>query len=455
MASHGQLRCQGHARGRTASPTRSTGSRGHRRRPRRRVAAVLAEGAAGEPAAHRGRRRHHRRRHPGAGRLGRRGRARQGDPVHAGARDHAGLHRRAVHRRPRHHARGDGRPRRRRDQDQPAGAGRDGHRPLRDRRRLRHARGVRAQRRDRVRAQPRALPVPALGPGRLRRLQGRAARAPASSTRSTSSTSPASIVHPRGRRASCTAYPDTCVGTDSHTTMVNGIGVVGWGVGGIEAEAAMLGQPVSHADPARGRLQAHRRAARGLHRHRPGADDHRDAAPARRRRQVRGVLRRGRLGAAAGQPRHHRQHEPGVRLDHRGLPDRRGDREVPRAHRPLRGAARAGRGLRQGAGPLARPRRRAALLREARARPRDRRPVAGRPQAPAGPGLAVRGQGVFRGALADYVDEAGEEKGYDEAVAESFPASDSPSARGQRRGAAEGAARRRRRTAAARATRPR
>ncbi|MDF1600609.1 aconitate hydratase AcnA [Mesorhizobium sp. YIM 152430] len=41
------------------------------------------------------------------------------------------------------------------------------------------------------------------------------------------------------------AYPDTCVGTDSHTTMVNGLGVLGWGVGGIEAEAAMLGQPVS------------------------------------------------------------------------------------------------------------------------------------------------------------------------------------------------------------------
>ncbi|ENN92827.1 aconitate hydratase AcnA [Bartonella bovis] len=42
-----------------------------------------------------------------------------------------------------------------------------------------------------------------------------------------------------------TVYPDTCVGTDSHTTMVNGLGVLGWGVGGIEAEAAMLGQPVS------------------------------------------------------------------------------------------------------------------------------------------------------------------------------------------------------------------
>src|SRR6476659_1753586 len=41
------------------------------------------------------------------------------------------------------------------------------------------------------------------------------------------------------------AYPDTCVGTDSHTTMVNGLGVLGWGVGGIEAEAAMLGQPIN------------------------------------------------------------------------------------------------------------------------------------------------------------------------------------------------------------------
>ena len=45
------------------------------------------------------------------------------------------------------------------------------------------------------------------------------------------------------------AYPDTLVGTDSHTPMVNGIGVLGWGVGGIEAEAAMLGQPVSMLIP--------------------------------------------------------------------------------------------------------------------------------------------------------------------------------------------------------------
>ena len=49
--------------------------------------------------------------------------------------------------------------------------------------------------------------------------------------------------------ATVLAYPDSCVGTDSHTTMVNGLGVLGWGVGGIEAEAAMLGQPVSMLIP--------------------------------------------------------------------------------------------------------------------------------------------------------------------------------------------------------------
>ncbi len=48
---------------------------------------------------------------------------------------------------------------------------------------------------------------------------------------------------------SCRAYPDTLVGTDSHTTMINGLGVLGWGVGGIEAEAAMLGQPISMLIP--------------------------------------------------------------------------------------------------------------------------------------------------------------------------------------------------------------
>jgi aconitate hydratase len=55
----------------------------------------------------------------------------------------------------------------------------------------------------------------------------------------------AQVVYSRERDGSLQAYPDTLVGTDSHTTMVNGLGVLGWGVGGIEAEAAMLGQPIS------------------------------------------------------------------------------------------------------------------------------------------------------------------------------------------------------------------
>ena len=240
------------------------------RRRGARDAALQPEGAAGEPAAHRGRREHHRRPHPGARRVGPERRARHRDPVHAGPRDHAGLHRRAVRRRPRHHARGRRRPRRRPDEDQPARAGRAGHRPLGDHRRLRPRRRLRAQRRHRVRAQPASATSSCAG-ARPRSTSSRSSRrAPASCTRSTSSTSPAS-----SWCATAVAYPDTCVGTDSHTTMVNGLGVLGWGVGGIEAEAAMLGQPVSHADPARRRLQAHRRDPGGRHRHRPRAHDHR------------------------------------------------------------------------------------------------------------------------------------------------------------------------------------
>ncbi len=59
----------------------------------------------------------------------------------------------------------------------------------------------------------------------------------------------AKVVYTRDVNGETIAFPDTCVGTDSHTTMVNGLGVLGWGVGGIEAEAAMLGQPVSMLIP--------------------------------------------------------------------------------------------------------------------------------------------------------------------------------------------------------------
>jgi aconitate hydratase len=59
----------------------------------------------------------------------------------------------------------------------------------------------------------------------------------------------ARVAFTREADGSTVVYPDSCVGTDSHTTMVNGLGVVGWGVGGIEAEAAMLGQPISMLIP--------------------------------------------------------------------------------------------------------------------------------------------------------------------------------------------------------------
>ena len=57
------------------------------------------------------------------------------------------------------------------------------------------------------------------------------------------------------------AFPDSLVGMDSHTPMVNALGVFGWGVGGIEAATAMFGQPVGSADAARRRLPPARRAA--------------------------------------------------------------------------------------------------------------------------------------------------------------------------------------------------
>jgi aconitate hydratase len=70
-----------------------------------------------------------------------------------------------------------------------------------------------------------------------------------------------SSVSPDGKTI---AYPDTCVGTDSHTTMVNGLGVLGWGVGGIEAEAAMLGQPVSMLIPEVVGFKLHGSLAEGI-----------------------------------------------------------------------------------------------------------------------------------------------------------------------------------------------
>ena len=179
--------------------------------------------------------------------------------------------------------------RRRSAEDQPARPRPPRHRSQRHGRRVRHAQGVRGQCRARISAQHGALPVPQMG-RRARSTISRSSRpAPASATRSISNISraasgrrpsrrrrrrpprrrpppgrargrggpargrPARRRGPpgrdRARRRAEIAYPDTLVGTDSHTTMVNGLGVLGWGVGGIEAEAAMLGQPVSMIIP--------------------------------------------------------------------------------------------------------------------------------------------------------------------------------------------------------------
>ncbi len=118
------------------------------------------------------------------------------------------------------------------------------------------------------------------------------------------------------------ALPDSLVGTDSHTTMINGLGVVGWGVGGIEAEAVMLGQPLYMLMPEVVGFELTGEVAAGSDGDRSRAD--RDANPAqgRRGRQVRRVLRARRLDDEAGRPGDDRQHGAGIRRDDGLLPRR-------------------------------------------------------------------------------------------------------------------------------------
>ena len=150
-------------------------------------------------------------------------------------------------------------------------------------------RRAREERRDRVRAQRRTLPVPQVGPEGVPELPCRAAgdrhRPPGQSR-----VPRRRVVDERGRRAHG-RDPDSCVGTDSHTTMINGLGVVGWGVGGIEAEAVMLGQPIYMLTPEVVGFKLTGQLPRGRHRDRPRPHRHPDAAQERRRRQVRRVLR--------------------------------------------------------------------------------------------------------------------------------------------------------------------
>ena len=130
------------------------------------------------------------------------------------------------------------------------------------------------------------------------------------------------------------AFPDTVVGTDSHTTMINGLGVLGWGVGGIEAEAAMLGQPMSLPQPDRAGRADCRRATGRHDGDRSGADAHADAPSAWRRRHVRGVLRRRLVDAPGRRSRDAVEHVPRVRGDLGVLPRGRADARVLALHGP-------------------------------------------------------------------------------------------------------------------------
>ncbi|HUP99671.1 MAG TPA: aconitate hydratase [Aeromicrobium sp.] len=225
-------------------------------------------------------------------------------------------------------------------------------------------------------------------------------------------------------------YPDSCVGTDSHTTMVNGLGVVGWGVGGIEAEAAMLGQPISMLIP--------RVVGFKLHGELPEGATATDLVLT-----ITEMLRHhGVVGKFV------EFYGPGVTA-------------VPLANRATIGNMSPEYGSTIAVFPLdaettkyleltGRPAEQIALV-EAYAKAQglwhdaDHEPryseyleldlstivpsIAG-PKRPQDRVILTEAKDSFREALGDYVDDSGEQTGYDEAVAESFPASDAPSHNG-------------------------
>ena len=187
------------------------------------------------------------------------------------------------------------------------------------------------------------------------------------------------------------AYPDTLVGTDSHTTMVNGLAVLGWGVGGIEAEAAMLGQPLSMLLPEVIGFKLTGKLKEGM----TATDLVLTVTQMLRKRGVVGrfveFFGPGLDNMSTRRPRDHRQHGAGIWRDLRLLPGRCGSGGLPARHRPQGRAREAGRSLCQGAGHVPhQDHGRAGLHRCAQTRSQLGRAVARRPETPAGSRAAER-----------------------------------------------------------------
>ena len=151
---------------------------------------------------------------------------------------------------------------------------------------------------------------------------------------------------PSGSRVE--AYPDSVVGTDSHTTMVNALGVFGWGVGGIEAEAAMLGQPSSMLIPDVVGFRLHGKLREGA----TATDLVLTVTEMLRKkgrgRQIRGVLRNGPFQLEHSGPRDDRKHGAGIWRDDGILSGRRGNAGISAIHGAQRRTDRARRGVLQG-----------------------------------------------------------------------------------------------------------
>ena len=181
-----------------------------------------------------------------------------------------------------------------------------------------------------VRTQRRTLPLPPLGQGRLRERPDRPPREWICHQVNLEHLS--SVVEVRGSDGSRVAFPDTLIGTDSHTTMVNGVSVLSWGVGGIEAEAVMLGEPYFLAPPTVVGVELTGSLPEGA-----TATDL--VLTVTRRLREKGVVDKfveflgpGRRPPRGARPGDRLEHVPGVRSDRRPIPDRRGDDRVPPRH---------------------------------------------------------------------------------------------------------------------------